>query len=52
MAACDLSDRPPSGRLVNGLGVAVYQAAAYYLEANRHLIIDDGRAASSALVAE
>lgn len=52
MTACDLSDRPPSGRLVNGLGLAVYRAAAEYLEANRHLIDDDRAAAPPAMVAE
>jgi DNA-binding PadR family transcriptional regulator len=51
MENCDLSARPPSVRLVNGLGLAVYRAAAEYLEANRHLV-DDDRAAPSAMVAE
>ena len=51
MESCDLSGRPPSVRLVNGLGLAVYRAAADYLEANRHLIADE-RATPSTMVAE
>lgn len=51
METCDSADRPPSVRLVNGLGVAIYRAAADYLEANRHLI-EDERPSADAMVAE
>lgn len=51
METCDSTERPPSVRLVNGLGVAIYRAAADYLEANRHLIEDD-RPSAEAMVAE
>ncbi|HLB80184.1 MAG TPA: PadR family transcriptional regulator [Dongiaceae bacterium] len=47
MEVCDLSGRPPGGRLVHGLGLAVYRAAADYLERNAHLL-DEGEAALSA----
>lgn len=43
MESCDLSARPASMRLVNGLGLAVYRAAARYLEENRHMLEDDRR---------
>lgn len=51
MESCDLSGRPPAARLVNGLGLAVYRAAAEYLEQNRH-VADAPAAAPPALVAE
>lgn len=47
----DLSRQPPGARLVNGLGLAVYRAAAEYLEENRHLA-EAQAAAPPALVAE
>jgi DNA-binding PadR family transcriptional regulator len=51
MESGDLTGRPPSVRLVNGLGIAIYSAAADYLEANRHLIGDE-RPSANAMVAE
>jgi DNA-binding PadR family transcriptional regulator len=38
MERCDPSSRPATVQLVNGLGLAVYRAAAEYLESNRHLV--------------
>ena len=35
MESCDAADAPPGGRLINGLGLAIYGSAAAYLEANR-----------------
>lgn len=56
MESCDLSGRPASVRLVNGLGLAMYRAAADFLDANRHLIDDDltdhNRPSPRAMVAE
>jgi len=35
MEACDAHEAPPGGRLINGLGLAIYRNAAAYLEENR-----------------
>jgi len=39
MATCDLAACPPTQRLVHGFGLAVYRAAADYLEANREALL-------------
>lgn len=41
MESCDLSRHPPSVRLVNGLGLAVYRAAVEYLEMNLDAAVAD-----------
>lgn len=51
MEGCDLSGRPPAARLVHGLGLAVYRAAAEYLEKNLDAATADA-APPRALVAE
>lgn len=51
MEGCAQAERPPSAQLVNGLGLAVYRAAAQFLEENKHVIGDDRMPAHS-LVAE
>jgi len=35
MESCDGHEAPPGGRLINGLGLAIYRSAAAYLEENR-----------------
>ena len=51
MERCDLPQRPPTARLVNGLGLAVYRAAAEYLEKNLEAATAENPPARS-LVAE
>jgi len=51
MASCELAERPPAAQLVNGLGLAVYRAAAEYLDTHKHLV-DDAPSSARLLVAE
>lgn len=51
MERCDLSGRSPAARLARGLGLAVYRAAAEYLEQNRR-VADAPATQAPALVAE
>jgi hypothetical protein len=51
MEACELGDRPPAAQMVNGLGLAVYRAAAEYLETHKRLV-DDAPPPARVLVAE
>jgi len=41
MEACDLDRITPGHAFVHGFGVAVYRAAAAYLEENRHLLVGE-----------
>lgn len=41
MEACDLAQITPGHAFVHGFGVAVYRAAAAYLEENRHLLVGE-----------
>ena len=41
MESCEFAGRPPGQAFVHGLGLAVYRAAADYLEANRDRLLEE-----------